>query len=290
MAATERITMTMRELDRFKVIQDVADGKLKPWRAAERLELTSRQVRRLVARLREHGPVGLVSGHRSKPGNRRLDPGAADRALSIIRDRYADFGPTLACEKLWECHGIRLAKETVRKLMTEAGLWIPRRQRPPKIYQPRARRACLGELIQIDGNDHRWFEERAPACTLLVYVDDATSRLMMLHFTQTESTFSYFEATRAYIERHGKPGAPDSDKHKRVSQPELHHRHSPFIAACGPCRFPGAHTPPFTLRHLSRRTITAETATTAEIAADSSNTYPISRQNSATRCSSIHAR
>ncbi|VWB21764.1 integrase [Burkholderia lata] len=195
MAATERITMTMRELDRFKVIQDVADGKLKPWRAAERLELTTRQVRRLVARLREHGPAGLVSGHRAKPGNRRLDPGAADRALSIIRDRYADFGPTLACEKLWECHGIRLAKETVRKLMTEAGLWIPRRQRPPKVYQPRARRACLGELIRIDGCDHRWFEERAPACTLLVYVDDATSRLMVLHFTQTESTFSHFETT-----------------------------------------------------------------------------------------------
>ena len=121
MAATERITMTMRELDRFKVIQDVADGKLKPWRAAERLELTTRRVRRLVARLREHGAAGLVSGHRAKPGNRRLDPGAADRALSIIRDRYADFGPTLACEKLWECHGIRLAKETVRKLMTDAG-------------------------------------------------------------------------------------------------------------------------------------------------------------------------
>ncbi|MBN3794124.1 helix-turn-helix domain-containing protein [Burkholderia sp. Ac-20392] len=133
MAATERITMAMRELDRFKVIQDVADGKLKPWRAAERLELTTRQVRRLVARLREHGPAGLVSGHRAKPGNRRLDPGAADRALSIIRDRYADFGPTLACEKLWECHGIRLAKETVRRLMTDAGLWVPRRQRPPKV-------------------------------------------------------------------------------------------------------------------------------------------------------------
>ncbi|WP_442865765.1 ISNCY family transposase [Burkholderia sp. IMCC1007] len=212
MAATERITMTMRELDRFKVIQDVADGRLKPWRAAERLELTTRQIRRLVARLREHGPAGLVSGHRAKPGNRRLDPGAADRALSIIRERYADFGPTLACEKLWECHGIQLAKETVRTLMTDAGLWIPRRQRPPKIHQPRARRACLGELIQIDGSDHRWFEERAPACTLLVYVDDATSRLMMLHFTATESTFSYFEALSKYLDSHGKPVAFYGDK------------------------------------------------------------------------------
>lgn len=95
MAATERITMTMRELDRFKAIQDVADGKLKPWRAAERLASTTPQVRRLAARLREHGQASSVSGHRSKLGNRRLDPGAADRALSIIRDRYADFGPTL---------------------------------------------------------------------------------------------------------------------------------------------------------------------------------------------------
>ncbi|MET3621707.1 hypothetical protein ABIC49_003336 [Burkholderia ambifaria] len=103
MTATERITMTMRELDRFKVIQDVADGKLKPWRAAERLELTTRQVRRLVARLREHGPQGLVSGRYAKPSNNRLDAVIVDRALSIIRDRYADFGPTLACEKLWEC-------------------------------------------------------------------------------------------------------------------------------------------------------------------------------------------
>jgi hypothetical protein len=212
MAATERITMTMRELDRLKVIQDVVDGRLKPLRAAERLGLTTRQIRRLVARFREYGPQGLVSRRRSRPSNNRLDRVMAERALSIVRERYADFGPTLACEKLRECHGIRLAKESLRKLMMDAGLWVPRRQRPPKVYQPRARRACLGELIQIDGSEHAWFEDRAPQCTLLVYVDDATSRLMELHFTQTESTFSYFEATRAYIERYGKPGAFYSDK------------------------------------------------------------------------------
>jgi hypothetical protein len=102
--------------------------------------------------------------------------------------------------------------ETVRTLMIAAGLWIPRSQQARKVYQPRARRDCTGELVQIDGSDHRWFEERAPACTLLVYVDDATSRLMVLHFTVTESTFSYFEATRAYLERHGKPVAFYSDR------------------------------------------------------------------------------
>jgi transposase len=205
--------MTMRELDRLKVIQAVVDSGLKPGRAAERLGLSVRQVERLVIRYREHGPGGIASGRRGRPGNRKLDEGLTLRALTVIRERYADFGPTLACEKLWECHGIRLAKETVRKLMTEAGLWIPRRQRPPKVYQPRARRACLGELIQIDGSDHRWFEERAPVCTLLVYVDDATSRLMMLHFTQTEPTFSYFEATRMYLEHYGKPVAFYGDKY-----------------------------------------------------------------------------
>ncbi len=197
MAATDTITMTMRELDRFKVIQSVVDGLLKPWRAAERLSLTTRQVRRLVARLREQGPPGLVSRRCRQPGHHRIDAGIAVRAVAIIRERYADFGPTLACEKLRECHELKLAKETVRHLMIDAGLWTPRQQRPPMIHQPRNRRACLGELIQIDGSDHRWFEARALQCTLLVYADDATSRLMMLHFTATESAFSYFEATRA---------------------------------------------------------------------------------------------
>jgi hypothetical protein len=171
-----------------QVVQLVADGLLKPWRAAQRLELTTRQVRQLVARLREGGPSGLVSGRCGKPGNNRLDAGTAARATAIIRERYADFGPTLARETLWECHGIGLAVETVRTLMRAAGLWIPRRERAPKVYQPRARRACLGELVQIDGSDHHWFEDRAPACTLLVYVDDATSRLMTLHFTATDLT------------------------------------------------------------------------------------------------------
>jgi transposase len=186
-------------------------GKVR-WRAAERLGVSRRQIERLAERYRNEGAIGLVSRQRGKPSHNQLPQGLAGRALSLIRERYADFGPTLACEKLLECHGLHLSKETVRKLMTDAGLWVPRRQRPPKVYQPRARRACLGQLIQIDGSDHRWFEDRAPACTLLVYVDDATSRLMMLHFTATESTFSYFEATRAYIEQHGKPMAFYSDK------------------------------------------------------------------------------
>lgn len=204
--------MSLREADRFKVIQATAEGLLPQWRAAERLNLTTRQVRRLVERWRVDGPMGLVSHQRGQPGHRQLPRLLEAQARSLISRYYADFGPTLAAEKLRECHGVDLAKETVRRIMIDAGFWVPRRQRPPKLHQPRSRRACLGELVQIDGSDHPWFEHRAPACTLLVYVDDATGRLMQLLFVPTETTFAYFAATRAYLERHGKPVAFYSDK------------------------------------------------------------------------------
>jgi transposase len=213
MNRTGTITMAMRELDRLKIIQAVVDGNLQPSRAAQRLGLTDRQIRRLVLRVRENGPAGIVSLRRGRPSNNRLTADIAQMALNLIRTRYEDFGPTLACEKLREIHGLYLSKETVRKIMADAGLWIPRKLRSPMIYQPRNRRHCLGELIQIDGSDHEWFEGRAPRCTLLVYIDDATSKIMHLHFTPAESTFSYFEATRRYIELHGKPQAFYSDQY-----------------------------------------------------------------------------
>jgi hypothetical protein len=202
----------MRDLERLKCIQAVADGDLKPHRAAERLGLTSRQVRRLARRYAAAGPVGSISKRFSRPSNNRLDDDMADRVIKLLRSTYADFGPTLATEKLRTKHGIDLAKETVRRLQIAVGLWIPRKLRPPKIQQPRLRRACIGELVQIDGCEHHWFEDRGPACTALVFIDDATSRLMQILFNGTESTFGYFEATRRYIDQHGKPPAFYSDK------------------------------------------------------------------------------
>jgi len=206
------ITMSMREADRLKTIQAVVDRMARVGQAAQRLGLSRRQLERLVQRYKDEGVAGLVLRKRGRPSNRQLAPGVAERATALIRDRYADFGPTLACEKLRECHGLALAKETVRVLMMAAGLWMPRKQRAAKIHQPRNRRACVGELIQIDGSDHAWFEDRDVHCTLLVFIDDATSRLMQLHFVPTESAFAYFEATRAYLEQHGKPVAFYSDK------------------------------------------------------------------------------
>lgn len=212
MSAESSGVFTLKEINRIKIIQDVIERRITTRRAAEHLGISDRQCRRLLARYREGGPLGMASRRCGMRGNRQLPPGLADQALELIKTRYADFGPTLAREKLEELHGLFLGKETVRRIMVRAGLWVPRKQRAARIPQPRYRRPCTGELIQIDGCDHDWFEGRGPACTLLVYVDDATSRLMQLLFVSSESTFTYFEATRGYLERYGKPLAFYSDK------------------------------------------------------------------------------
>jgi hypothetical protein len=142
-----------------------------------------------------------------------MAPEIREMALALVRSRYADFGPTLAHEKLVEVHQLPVSLSTLRTWMFADGIWTTRRERASRAYQPRRRRACLGELVQIDGCLHHWFEGRGPQCTALVFVDDATGRLMELRFARSESTFDYFEATRAYLQRQGKPVAFYSDKH-----------------------------------------------------------------------------
>ena len=162
------------------------------------LGLGERQVQRLCRVLREHGPSGLVSKKRGQPSNRRLSDALRQRAPALIRERFTDFGPTLAQEKLLELHYLRVSVETLRKWMIEDGLWVPRARRQPRPHQPHRRREGPGELVQIGGCEHAWFEERGSKCTLLVFADDATGRLMQLSFVESESTFSYFGATGAW--------------------------------------------------------------------------------------------
>jgi hypothetical protein len=190
----------------------VAERALTQRHAGALLGLGERQVRRLHRAFKAQGAVGLASAQRGRPSHRRLPEQTRARALALIRAHYADFGPTLAREKLLEQHGLRLGVETLRIWMTAAGIWVPRAKRATRSHPPRERRACLGELVQIVGCAHAWFEDRGPACTLLVYVDDATSRLMALRFAESESTFDYFAATRSYLARHGKPVAFYSDR------------------------------------------------------------------------------
>ncbi|MDD9945987.1 MAG: ISNCY family transposase, partial [Myxococcales bacterium] len=204
--------MSVKELDRVQLLGLVIERRLSLRAAAKRMHLSERQARRLLRRFEANGAAGLVSGQRGRPSNRRLPETIRERAIALVREKYHDFGPTLAHEKLTKLHGIGVSVETLRKWLIEENIWATRTQRRRQIHQPRARRECYGELIQIDGSEHRWFEDRGPACTLLVFIDDATGKLMGLRFCDAESTFNYFEATKTYLRRHGKPVAFYSDK------------------------------------------------------------------------------
>ncbi|CAI2793914.1 Integrase core domain [Serratia grimesii] len=216
------VTMSQKELNRIPVLQQVCDKLLTQAAAAKLLDLSVRQLQRILVRYLAHGAAGLTSRKRGKPANNRAPDDIKLHVLTLLREKYGDFGPTLATEKLSERHQISISVETVRHWMIADGLWVPHARRKPRVYQPRYRRDCLGELIQIDGSHHDWFEGRASKCCLLVYIDDATGRLMHLRFCETESAFDYMLATREYIDKHGKPVAFYSDKHAvfRVSQAE----------------------------------------------------------------------
>jgi hypothetical protein len=207
------IQMSERELTRLRVLIDLSDKRLTVDAAGTLLGVERRQVYRLRRAFATDGPTALVSRKRGRASNHRHGATFRQTILALVREHYPDFGPTLASEKLATRHGLRLGVETLRQWMIADGLWIDRRHRLPSPHQPRRRRDCLGELVQIDGSEHAWFEDRGPTCTLLAFVDDATSRLMALRFVTSESAFDYFRTTRAYLETHGKPVAFYSDKH-----------------------------------------------------------------------------
>jgi hypothetical protein len=214
------LTMSNKEITRLEAMQRIKDKRLTQKEAAGLLGISTRQVKRLYRAYRQKGAKGIVSQRRGRVSNNRLDAGAMQQALDLIKAKYEDFGPTLAHEKLTEVHSLQLSRESVRRLMIVEGLWKPKRVKKASVHQMRERRACFGELVQIDGSEHAWFEERGAKCSLLVYIDDATGQLLELWFVPTETFFGYCEATRHYVERYGKPVAFYSDKHGifRVNQ------------------------------------------------------------------------
>lgn len=218
-------SMSDTELAKFQVIQDLNAGKLSRRQAGELLGLSIRQVQRLHNRFRAQGVSGLVSRKRGQPSNRRYPDAFKEHVLYLVKTLYADFGPTLACEKLADLHHLQLSVATLRSWMIEADIWTTRKAAKKRVYQPRYRRECFGELIQIDGSDHYWFEDRGPRCTLLVFIDDATSQLMELRFCPSETTFDYFQSTKRYLQTYGKPVAFYSDKHTifRVNKADPNH-------------------------------------------------------------------
>src|SRR5574340_1067217 len=173
---TERIALSQRERDRLRVLHEVAQGHLTQVAAAGRVQLSDRQVRRLLLRIREQGDRAVIHGLRGRPSNRKLAAWFQRRILARIAQRYADFGPTLAAEHLAQ-EGLLVSRETLRKWMTKASFWRPRSRRVKKIHVWRERRASFGELVMQDSSPFRWLEDRGPACQLISAMDDATNRL-----------------------------------------------------------------------------------------------------------------
>ena len=209
----ELLSMSTKELMRLEVMQKLLDKRMGQKEAAGMLGVSVRQVKRLLRGYRDSGAKGLVSKRRGRASNNRLPEEKRQRVLDLLRSKYRGFGPTLAREKLVEMEGLQISDERVRQLMMEEGLWKAKKARKLEVHQMRERRACFGELVQIDGSSHDWFEGRAAACSLLVLIDDATGRLGELRFVESESFFSYCQAASGYLTRHGKPSAFYSDKH-----------------------------------------------------------------------------
>ena len=214
------VSMSDKELKRLSVLQEICDQPITQSQAAQLLHISERQIRRLLQKYKAQGPAALAHAARGQTSNAKLPEELRLKCLNLVAEQFHCFGPTLAHEKLTTIHGFDISVETLRSWMIAANLWIPRHKSLKRPYQPRYNRDCYGELVQIDGSHHDWFEGRAPKCCLLVFIDDATGKLQHLRFCESESAFDYMISTRLYVEQHGKPLAFYSDKHSvfRVNQ------------------------------------------------------------------------
>jgi transposase len=205
--------MSGAERERLVVVRLIVSGQLSLGAGAARLGLCVRQMKRLVRRYRDEGDGGLVSRQRGRASPRRLSQTHEARIVALLQGTYQGFGPTFAAEKFLERDRITISRESVRRLQIKHGLWRPKRRRVKKLFQVRERRPRFGELVQIDGSPHDWFEGRGPRCTLIVFIDDATGRLTALQFAPAETTRAYLLALRDHVLAHGTPLAFYSDRH-----------------------------------------------------------------------------
>jgi len=210
-------TMSAREIDRLAILERVESAGLGQAQAAAEMGVSERHARRLPRRLRREGRVALASRRRGAPSNRRLPQPLRQTVLALLRELYPDFGPTLAHEKLHERHqselGADFSVETLRQWMIAAGLWQGRCRTPARVHQSRPRRPRFGELVRIDGSPHDWFEGRRAPCTLIAFIDDATSQVTELRFFEAETTFAYMQCLQRHLRRYGAPLSLYSDRH-----------------------------------------------------------------------------
>src|SRR5246500_3300518 len=216
---TERIALSQRERDRLRVLHEVKQKQITQIEAARRLKVSDRHIRRMLFRQGEQGDRVVIHGLRGRTSNRRLAAQFEQKIMARVRQRYADFGPTLAAEHLAQ-EGLAVSRETLRKWMTKASLWRPRAQRVKTIHVWRERRASFGELVMQDSSPFRWLEERGPASQLIAVIDDATSRFYA-RFTEHDTTEENLRTFGEWLRRYGRPLAHYTDKNSifRTSDP-----------------------------------------------------------------------
>jgi transposase len=202
----EHLIMSKKEREQLLVFEKLKKGEITQVEAAFKLEISTRWVRSKIQRYLEFGAAGLTHKNRGKISKKRWSETERELMLELLRSDWHGFGPTFTAEKLEELHNIKISKETIRSVIIEAGIWQPNKKKM-KHRKRRERYPMTGLLIQLDGSFHDWFEGRAPWCTLLVFIDDATSKILWLEFVKSESYIGVMRATKDYIGKHGRPHA-----------------------------------------------------------------------------------
>jgi hypothetical protein len=222
MAGKDMIVVRQEELKRLHVIKRVLERVMKQVKAAEILSLSPRHIRRIVKRIKTEGERGITHRSRGRPSNRKTPEKIKTKAINLYRSTYSDFGPTLASEKLLERDGIGVSDETLRRWLLETGDWKPVRRRK-KHRRWRERKHHYGEMVQMDGSHHAWFEQRAPGCVLMSYIDDATGRVFA-RFYDYEGTLPAMDSFKCYAQKYGLPMKVYFDKHstyKSTAKPSI---------------------------------------------------------------------
>lgn len=217
MAAEDRVLMSAKEIKRLHVIEKYHEGLIVQAEGAEILGISVRHFRRMQKRVIAEGATGVVNRHRGNPSNRAIQMQTRQRALETYRRKYYDYGPTLAVEKLWEYESIKVSKETFRKWLIDAGLWQKPKKRE-KHRQYRQRRSCFGMMVQIDGSEHAWFEDRSGKCVLMAYIDDATNHVYA-RFYGYEGTIPAMDSFMRYARKYGLPASIYLDRHTTYKSP-----------------------------------------------------------------------
>jgi len=210
--AKDVLMITQEEVRRYQVVRKIFDREMNQQEAAEYLDLSDRQIRRIVSRVRKEGERGVIHRLRGAKGCRRLPESFKNRILEVYRRQYADFGPTLASEKLLERDKVKVCDETLRRWLIQAGLWRLRQRKKPKERSWRQRKEHVGEMVQLDGSHHDWLEGRGPKLVLMGYIDDATSRFYG-RFYGYEGTLPAMGSLKRYIKLYGIPRSIYLDKH-----------------------------------------------------------------------------